>query len=71
MKLARGNLEDTQSNTINPFDEELRNEEKLRSREFKRLSWAGNSLANQISKVHWLKEGDQNTKYFFKCVIKG
>lgn len=53
---------------LNLFDDELCNEEKVRSREFRRLKWVEESLAKQISKVHWLKEGNQNNKYFFKCV---
>ncbi|XP_044503432.1 uncharacterized protein LOC123224015 [Mangifera indica] len=66
---AKDMVEDIQNRLHNnPFDEDLAKEEKVWLENYSRLSGAEESLACQKTKVHWLKEGDQNTKYFFKCI---
>ncbi|XP_044497603.1 uncharacterized protein LOC123219672 [Mangifera indica] len=68
---ARRQLENVQELLrISPLDEELAREEEIILESYRSLSLAEESLARQKSKVHWLKEGDQNTKFFFKS-IKG
>ncbi|XP_044461836.1 uncharacterized protein LOC123193110 [Mangifera indica] len=53
---------------INLLDEELARAEKFSLESYRSLLLAEESLARQKSKVHWLKEGDQNTKFFFKSI---
>lgn len=52
----------------NTHEEMLTKEEKEKADNYMRLSWIEESLIKQKSRVQQLREGDQNTSYFFKCV---
>ncbi|XP_031277640.1 uncharacterized protein LOC116136063 [Pistacia vera] len=66
---ARENLVRVQhALAFNPLEGNLILEEKAKAFNFKSLSRDEESLARQKSRVQWLREGDQNTSYFFKCV---
>lgn len=67
---ARASLDNVQSRLdLNPLlDNDFQPEEREKARNLRQLSWAKESLVKQKSKVHWLKKGDQNTRYFFKSI---
>ena len=69
VKVARKELYDVQNKVfIDQDNEALIDEEYAKSAKFQRLLKAEESLAKQKAKVHWLREGDQNTNFFFKTI---
>ncbi|XP_074370861.1 uncharacterized protein LOC141712003 [Apium graveolens] len=51
-----------------PLDEELQKREQSIAREYMTCKLEEESLLKQRAKVHWLKVGDQNSKFFHKSL---
>lgn len=52
----------------NPFDDELRAQEATISREYRACKLKEERFLKQRAKVHWLKAGDHNSKFFHKSL---
>ncbi|CAK9166470.1 unnamed protein product [Ilex paraguariensis] len=68
-KEAKSALENCQRDLDHdPSDIRLRQKEKLLIANYLRAAQIKEGFYKQKTRVHWLKEGDQNTSYFFKAM---
>ncbi|KAL8147715.1 hypothetical protein AgCh_005151 [Apium graveolens] len=68
-ELLKNRLIDIQKNLdLTPFDEDLKKKEANISREYRTCRLEEERLLKQRAKVHWLKVGDQNSKFFHKSL---
>lgn len=66
---ARDNLLRIQRDLIRKLNsDQFIMKEKVVLDQFVKISLVEESLAKQKSHIQWLKEGDSNTSYFFKCI---
>ena len=53
---------------LNPFDDELKSQEAIIAREYIECKLEEERLLKQRAKIHWLKVGDPNSKFFHKSL---
>ncbi|WOG90545.1 hypothetical protein DCAR_0309789 [Daucus carota subsp. sativus] len=69
-KILKAKLEDIQYHLdLSPLDDELRRQEQAVAREYRACKLEEERLFKQRAKVHWLKVGDQNSKFFHRSLL--
>lgn len=69
IKTTRSSLDSVQACLDRkPLHGDLLEEERALEGNLRRLNWTEESFTRQKSRIHWLKEGDQTTRYFFNCL---